>query len=340
MSYQHLDKMNQSLLKQILKSPQSFVKSKDRFIQRLIDEENGIVESIAPQFIFGKAVDHMLTEDLEFLDVFYVMKNVEKPSDTVMDMINTIFNEYSDSGELEDHKGPVLEVAARFKYQSNWKADTVFAKIVEAGSSYFKILQESANKVIISEEDYSKAIIAAGALKSNEYTKYYLTETKSVQVIKKPIFEFTFKGIEFKGEGDLITIDHHTKKIFPLDIKTMSGEITEFQKNFWNYRYDFQGTFYDKGIRSYQPIKDLIEQGYSVEPFTFLVVEKECINQPMVYEMSEKALVIGAYGGDINGKHYAGILEAIERYKWHTENDKWDYPMEYYLNNGKIIIEA
>lgn len=340
MEYHKLEKLNQSLLKQILKHPQSFIETEKRFKQQLIDKENGIIEKIKPHFLFGKIVDFMLTEDSEFEDTFYVMKSVKMPSDTIIDIVTIIFNEYRDSGELEDHKGAVLEAASRFNYQPTYKEETRFQKIIEAGSDYFKILQESANKLIISEEEYSKALIACAALKSDPYTKQYLVKTKDVEIIKKPIIEFTFQGIDFKGELDIVTINHSQKKIYPVDIKTMSGHISEFSTSFFKYRYDFQAAFYDKGIREYPIIKKLISEGYVVEYFKFLVVEKECKNSPMVYTTSHEVLKLGALGGTLtSGKKLEGIVSAIKRFKYHTDSNEWNYPAEYY-ECGELILEV
>ena len=337
MSYQKLDGMNQSLLKQILNHPQNFLRTKERFEQQLQNKEDGVIESVAPHFLFGKVVDFMLTEDTEFEDVFYVCKNIKSPSDTIVALLNMLFNEYVSSGSLESHQGRIIECAARLQYGQNWKAETLFNKVLESGSEYWEMLLESSNKIMVSQEDYNKAVIACAALRSNEYTGYYLNKTRDVEIIKKPVVEFKFKGIDFKGELDLVTIDHELKEITPVDVKTMSGEVNKFAGNFWSYRYDFQGAFYDKGIRVHPEVKGLLETGYKLKPFVFLVVEKESINQPMVYEMSEDVLIKGAVGNP--DRNLEGVLKAIERYKWHTENNKWDYPMEYYLSNGKMIIE-
>ena len=29
----------------------------------------------------------------------------------------------------------------------------------------------------------------------------------------------------------------------------------------------------------------------------------------------------------------------VERYKWHVDNNQWDFPMEYYNNNGIINLK-
>jgi len=337
--YKSLNKMNQSLLKQILKHPQSFLSTQKKYNQEQEDKANGVAVVTPPAFVFGAAVDHMLTEDIPFEDVFYVMDSNKKPSETMMAIVNTVFNEYKSNGNLIDHQVAILEVCARLDYQSRWKPDTKCAKVVEDGSAYFKVLQESANMTILSKEEYDLAVIATAALKSDEYTGYFLKASKTVEIIKKPIFEFEFQGVEFKGEGDLITIDHKIKTIFPLDIKTIGGDVMMFQSNFWKFRYDFQAAFYTKGCESHPQVKKLLGEGYKLAPFKFLVVEKDCVKRPMVYSVPHEVLKIGQLGGTLsNGKLTEGIVSAVKRYKYHMENNKWEYPMEYYLN-GEMCLE-
>lgn len=337
MEYRKLDKMNQSLLKQILKHPVTFLQTQEKFIQKLENEEQGIIEKIPDHFLFGTLVDHMLTEDTPLEDKFYIMKSTKLPSDAIVEIVNLVFNEYASTSELSAHETAILEASARMAYGQSWKPETLVKKIVEAGSDYFLILQESANKIIISQEDYNKAVMVRAALKSDAMISPLLNSSKSVELIKKPVFEFSYKGIDFKGEGDLISVIHSLKEIHPIDIKTMSGHIYQFENNFWSYRYDFQGAFYTKGIESYPRIKELLAEGYKLMPFKFIVADKECMYKPMIFTMSHSALQVGINGGIVNGKQLEGIKQAIERYTFHKENNKWDYPMEYYINSEMFI---
>jgi hypothetical protein len=55
----------------------------------------------------------------------------------------------------------------------------------------------------------------------------------------------------------------------------------------------------------------------------------------MVFEITKTVLEVGIKGN----KEYEGFNKAIERYKYATENDAWDYPMEYY-KQGKNVISV
>lgn len=346
MSYKEIQAMNQSLLKTILKGPRKFLETQEKYLLQEENKANGIREVIPKHFIFGSALDHMLTEDVEFEDVFYVMEDIDKPSDTVCGIINVVFNEYYDprmlqKQSLSDFKGAIIESAARCSYQSNWKADTIFDKIVEGGSAYFEQLKESVGKTIITREEYSRVVIAASSLKSDPYTSFYLKKTKDIEIIKKPIFQFTFQGINFKGEGDLITIDHKNKKIYPLDIKSTGTDVLTFpSQSFFKLRYDIQAAFYSKGINEYPPVKELIEKGYTVEYFKFLVVNSNNIGLPMVYTTTHETIRLGQLGGvRSNGIKLEGIVQCIKRYKYHLESGNWDHLAEYY-ECGELKLEV
>lgn len=341
-NYRDIKKMNQSLLKTILQGPQKFLRTQDAYIKSEENKANGIIEQIAPHFLLGSMLDFMLTEDGDFDDVYYVMNTSKLPSDTIQAMVNDVFNNYPvhSNMTLADYSVELEKVVTLFNYQANWKMETRVNKVISEGSLYFEILKDSSDKIIVSADDYSKAVLMKAALLADPYTSKYLKKTKTMEIIKKPIFEFSFKGIDFKGEGDLIAVDHKTKEIHPLDIKSMAGDALSFESNFWSYRYDFQGEFYKRGIAHHPVLKKLIEDGYKVVDFKFLVVgNNEHTMTPFVYTYSNQVAFCAINGGSRNGKKYEGIVQAINRLKWHSDNNKWDYPMEYYLNNGITKIE-
>lgn len=352
MSYKEIQAMNQSLLKTILKGPRKFLETQEKYLLQEENKANGIREVIPKHFIFGSALDHMLTEDTDFEDVFYIMEDIDKPSDTVCGIINMIFNEYYEpqietKQSLGSLSGAILDCAARIAtkdgigYGQSWKPDTLVNKIVEGGSAYFEQLKESVGKTIITREEYSRVVIAAAGLKSDPHTSFYLKKTKDIEIIKKPIFQFTFQGINFKGEGDLITIDHKNKKIYPLDIKSIGTDVLTFQsQSFHKHRYDIQAAFYSKGINEYPPVKELIEKGYNVEYFKFLVVNSNNIGLPMVYTTTHETIRLGQLGGiRSNGTKLEGITQCIKRYKYHLESGNWDHLAEYY-ECGELILEV
>ena len=73
----------------------------------------------------------------------------------------------------------------------------------------------------------------------------------------------------------------------------------------------------------------------------YIVVETFLNNSPMVFEIGKSAINVGLYGNmDKSPKikeNLEGFNQAIKRFKYATENDAWNYPMEYY-EQGKNTI--
>ena len=73
----------------------------------------------------------------------------------------------------------------------------------------------------------------------------------------------------------------------------------------------------------------------------YIVVETFLKNPPMVFEISKTAINTGLYGNvdkvpKIN-ENLEGFQKAIKRFKYATENDAWDYPMEYDIKGSHSI---
>jgi hypothetical protein len=343
MEYAQIDKLNQSLLKKILVSPKSFLGEQARYKRNDTTTED--------HFIFGTAVDIMLTGTYEeFESKFHKVPDSDSCSDTIKAIIRDVYEaldymacEISVEFDLTQHESIVLDHCKYQNYQGNWKDQTRVDKVIEQGSAYFDLLVKSKNKMMITDSEYALARNAVMALKSDKYTKKFTDkklDPKNLEFWDKPIIEFEFLGVEMKGELDRVVIDHYNKVIIPIDFKTTGKTVNSFQSDFWSLRYDFQAATYRHGLYQHPKVMDLIDKGYSVDNFHYIVVEKNLTNNPMIFIVGHDVEQIGMYGGPLsNGRRYEGLEQAIERFNYAVENDAWDYPMEYYLNDGVIYLE-
>jgi len=331
MDYRTIDKENQSLLKEILKSPQAYRRAKEKY-------ENP--EDVIPaHFVFGSAVDHLTTEDTPIENNFYIMGE-SAISDTIKKIVDHVHEEIAGwKDKLEDCSEAIVRSCSFEQYGQAWKEDTRIKKVVETGSGYYADLLACAGKTIISQEDYTKAVNCNNALRNDDFTGQYFNPGENQQLLKKVVIQFTYHDVEMKCELDLVFIDHDTKQIYPIDIKTIGTSVYAFKGSFWKYRYDFQAAVYFYACLG--EYYELLEKGYKLMPFRFLVVEKENYNPPLIFTTSEEILNIGMNGGtNSDCKYYEGFEQAIDRYKYHIENNTWDYPMEYLENQGQIIISV
>jgi hypothetical protein len=337
MGYKEINALNQSILKKILVSPQSFLQAQKK--QAEPDD------SAEEHFVFGTVVDIMLTGSREeFERKFVKIPDETKCSDTIKGIVKSVYEEVSiDENEVESleiYDIAILKYANYADYQRKWKDETKVDKIVEEGKSYFELLKTIGNKTPITETDYAKAVTCVMALKGNEFTKPYTVLKSSPnnrEFLDKFIIEFDYVGLKIKGELDRVVIDHTDKTITPIDFKTTGKPITGFVGDFWYYRYDFQSVVYLQGLCEHPDIKKLLESNYSLNLFLYIAVETNLVNHPMIFEVGEEASLIGFFGGIVNNKKYEGFEKAIERYQYAVVNNAWDYPMEYY-ENKKIVI--
>ena len=333
MSYRDIDAMNQSLLKKILVHPKEFLREKQRIMEENDDSK------IEPWFIFGSLVDHMLTEDTPVEDRFYVM-STKVPSESIQMVVDGVFNEYnfegSDDIKLADLSDFILKHCKYQGYQDRWKDETKIAKIIELGTDYFQSLVESLGKIIVSQDDYAKAITCKMTLLNNNFTKKWLKAESNCEVIKKVVLSWEEDDVSCKGELDFVHIDHEKRLVTPVDLKTMGGQIYQFPYNFWKYRYDFQGAFYESGLDKSDFLEKHNIEDYRIEPMVYVVIEKDCINDPMVFS-NAAARDIGMDGGEWNNRTYEGYRQALDRYKFHRDTDQWNYPQEYIEADGLML---
>jgi len=342
--YKTISALNQSTLKQILVSPKAYVEAKERQLAR--------VESTEQHFMFGSLVDMMLTESKEDFDKKYaVIPDDTGVSETIAKIVKEVYDEKNNSddlgwGALENYPEEILKHCNYELYQSRWKDETRINKIVEQGSQYFEVLKNSGNRTIITESEYAKAVNCVMALRSDKHTSKYCQKKSNdpnILIIDKHVIVFEHDGLEFKGELDRIIVNHKEKTITPIDFKTTSKSVLNFENSFWHFRYDFQAAVYTLGLTKDKSdrLKSYYEDGYSFKPMLYIVVETFLKNPPMVFEISKTAVNTGLYGNVDKvpkiKENLEGFYQAIKRFKYATENNAWDYPMEY-DTEGKTTI--
>lgn len=342
-NYKDIQALNQSILKKILYSPAEFKKAQ---------EKQNNEESSQDHFVFGTMVDIMLTGTrAEFDEKFIKVSEDIYPSDSVVRVVNGVFQEIvSENPEdtnffsFDAYSDKILQHCKYQDYYNNLKDETRVNKIFTAGVDYFMLLQNSVGKTIVTDIDYAKAVNCVMALKSDEFTKKYSDKNytkhsqEDLEYLDKVVITFEFENLNFKGELDRVVLDHDRKVITPIDFKTTSKNINGFKHEFWKYRYDFQAAVYRYGLAKQDFIQELMKVGYVMDDFLYIVVEKELNNSPMCFEVTKDIINIGLSGGKVDNNYYEGFTQAVERYIYAENNNKWQYPKEYYVNNGRMSL--
>lgn len=174
----------------------------------------------------------------------------------------------------------------------NWKLSTVLNHL-EKHQNYFELVKNLDGRQIISDEEYKTALTAAHHIASNRYTSKYLEEGDGIEILVQYPIYWTLGNISCKGLIDLLRIDHNTKTIYLIDIKTTGSYLESFTSSIARHRYDLQLSFYKNGLQ--EVFADTEIYSYDIKCLIIAVSFKEP-QYPEVFELSEADLNIAKYG--------------------------------------------
>jgi hypothetical protein len=218
---------------------------------------------------------------------------------------------------------------------------TVLENIVEAHpeapeSKYIQFLLGSRGKLVLDADSYAKVMGAVNSLTFHKATSVLLglrqddfaivdpTEVfKEQPVYWKEIhaFEDQIKvPILCKALLDRLIVNHRTKKITYVDLKTTSYSIYTFQKSFERYRYYRQMAFYKRAIQLW--FTSHYSSAYNFNEYTIDVlivpVETQGFYMTGVYAVDEFWLAKGR-------QEAKGIMG---RYAWHVRFNEYRFSPE------------
>jgi hypothetical protein len=290
-------------------------------------------------FTFGSLVDCLAyTPDL--FDYRFYITPIPKPGDAMGKWLDEFMAvELPPDYKLVDVTEVILQARAKVQYQMNWKAETVLAKFEEVCFPYLDVLAKAGDRLVITQADYDKAQSYIARLVSNDYVgKYFMKREKNVELQFQVPCYFEIEDVPFKSLLDCIYIDHNAKTITVVDLKTTSKPLSDFEHSFISYRYYIQAALYQEAIR--QTHQDVLVRGYKVSNETLFIVIND-FEAPMIW-VAPAQMISTAWVGGITryGKKIKGIHQLIEEFKWHTENNLFDYPASVYQNEGKRVIDV
>lgn len=195
--------------------------------------------------------------------------------------------------------------------------------------------------IIIPKQDMEVVNKVMELLTANPFTMRYFVNNKEELLHQLPVY-FEYMGVECKALLDGVLINHEEKYIEPFDLKTFIRGVYEFPDAYVRFGYFRQAAFYDYAIRSdFSPLKSLIDDGYQVKDFLFIVAEKKLTSRhpAVMFRTTPESRSNGFTGGYYNGKYYKGIDSLIKDYAWHVENKYWDVSRELFENKGVLTLD-
>ena len=280
---------------------------------------------------FGSLVDDLITSPETVKDKYFVSKMKKLSAST-----KVLFDEVKDNEEVirwEDGKVVISSEAmnGRIKELKLWSSTKDTEKLTQKWKSNEDFLDnikayfESKGKTIVTEADWLLAHKIVDSLKNSHFTKYFFNETADVEILNQLSLDFEYEEFEYTTRLDLLHIDHSTKTVTPIDLKT--GESDQFMKSWNKFRYDIQLSLYSLAALEYVR-KNYPD--YELEGMLYIFVAKTKPDKPKIYSFDDE-WIKGARDG------YKGWLRLSRDVMWHYEHDLFDYPRSMY-EKGRIHI--
>lgn len=274
----------------------------------------------------GSLLDCIMFTPEDFDSTFY-QTNLQRPGDKMGEWLDAYLNyELDPDFKLNDTEEVILKARAISGYNSRLSDAVALGKFHVECDSFLGEMAKAGDRVIITRDEFDKAIAKQAKLYANEFTAPYFQDSEFQYEIY-----FTFEGIEFKGLLDGVIFDHKAKTIKPWDLKTTSDSVQSFEHDFLKWKYYIQAAIYRLGLKILFP-------KYNVLPFEFVIINEW--EEPMIWKVDDLLHNLIMLGGTLrSGRKIKGIYQLIEDYKWYGKEKKYDYPAEFYRNGGFKTID-
>lgn len=331
-----MEKEKISKLTQILDNEENIIR--ELSYSKISDfDRNGPLALIRPKNLdsqalkIGSLVDNLLFETKDYIKEEYYVFDGEKPTATLGLLCDIIIKNYTEIPTKEQ----VLQIIAHNNFWKRQKEDTLLSNFdIPEFWSYLKCMFETINKTIVTTKDMIDAEELKTILETHEYSKNIINP--STENHNQFWFEFIHLNFKFRGIIDKIIINHETKKVRFIDLKTGTDGALEFENSFIKWRYYFQGTIYTLAFNTI--CKTLGLEGYTLEDFEFLYISKK-EKIPLLFKMSKNWFKASIIGFTIGKYKYKGLTEICEEIKWCTDNNEYSIPKNIVESNGEMYLK-
>lgn len=351
--YRKHEGLNQSHLKSFHNSPRAFYEAMVSKVQSLDKPE---------AFRIGGAVDCLLTTPEEFEDSYAIVE-VPRPSGLmekfVMAYAFQILALEKNYVELTDEEKETIFNSAY--EQSGYKISKTRVQLQFTNdfqvTKFLEVLVNSKGKVILTTEDMLIINKVVNAFNKCAHVREVLmldADSSERDLLTQVAIYWNDEtsGILCKGLLDYVVVDHKNKIIKPFDLKTTISYIGAFPASFVKFGYYIQAAWYLSGLMQQMWVKDLLDKGYKLDDFKFIVVEKAFDNSVGIFKTPAK-IIEETWNGNVTSEkgERQTIMEmngvkavttclkgTLEQIKYHNETNNWNLTMEAAANNGLIHL--
>lgn len=257
-----------------------------------------------PSLTFGSAVDAIITGGQEEFDKNFIVADFPETPDTIVKIVKDCFKEFSTAyrnlSDIPDAK--IIDRAAIYAYQNNWKPETRAKVIKEKGEEYYRLLYIAGGKTILNTELNQVIKNAVNALQTSEATKFYFAPNNPFDTRYYREYQLKFKAsfdeVSYRCMSDLLITDYQNKIVYPIDLKTSSHTEWDFYDSFIQWCYYHQARLYWRIIRATMD-KDPFFKEFKLADYKFIVVNKNTLT-PLVWEYKDTQKTGTLYYGKNN----------------------------------------
>jgi hypothetical protein len=225
-------------------------------------------------------------------------------------------------------------------YKINY--DAVMKKFIGTDAEvYYQEIREVRSKglTVVSVQDVTNCERIVEQLQNDEFIGPIVNTVKSARYDvynQLQVDDVEISNLPMKGMFDKVIVDHQEKTIQVYDLKC-TWAVENFFKDYYLYRRgDIQAGVYYILARNY--FSELVTDGYTVLPPSFIVCDSTAYFSPLIYTLSKEDVQDAFNGYTYKDVSYIGIYDIIEDLKWAKENDIWNISRENYVNRGIVKI--
>ena len=274
-------------------------------IDKLFDKQE------TPSLLLGSIVDTILTDGEDEFNNRFIVAEYPSISDTIIQIVKDLFNIYKDTCSNINliSNDAIINVAAQYNYQNNWKPETRAKVIKEKGFEYYNLLFISQDKTLVSQDMYNDALRMVDALRTSEATKWYFADNNPFELEIERYYQLKFKAtlhnVDYRCMADLIICDHKNKELILCDLKTTGHPEYEFASSFLTWNYSYQARLYSRIIAE-NIKKDPYFKDFKLSNYRFIVVNKTTLT-PLVWEFPYTHAI-----GDIKLESEKGYIRILK----------------------------
>tara|TARA_R110002050_G_scaffold116946_2_gene233640 strand:+ start:17273 stop:18289 length:1017 start_codon:yes stop_codon:yes gene_type:complete len=206
---------------------------------------------------------------------------------------------------------------------------TVINKLETAeNKQYLDFLRQSEDKTILSQEDMGIVLNCSEAVKAHSIASHILNTSDLSGAEPEKELLWKHKDFKIKSIIDNLILNKDRKLVTIVDLKTTAKSVYGFSRAYSSYGYYRQIAIYKLAVLDY--LKSLGEDPMEYDIKSYIVaVQTTGLFECVVYEPDSLDLSVAV-------DEFESLLARLQ---WHQDHNHWDYPMEYYKNNGVIKIK-